>query len=73
MDREIWTAACAHRLQRHWRTIHPDVLQEVAGELWDDEYLRGLMPDAAAVTWLEPVACGHVQPLHIGKTTAVLP
>ena len=53
---EIWIAACAHVLQRHWRTVDPEQLEEVAGELWRDERLQGLGPAEAAVQWLEPVA-----------------
>ncbi|RZI69715.1 MAG: hypothetical protein EOP80_17695 [Variovorax sp.] len=55
MDREIWIAACAHRLQRHWRTVDPELLEEVAGDLWTDRALRELPPHEAAVAWLEPV------------------
>ena len=55
MDREIWIAVCAHRLQFRWRTVAPEQLDEVAAELWADERLRGLPPDAAAVAWLGPV------------------
>ena len=58
MDREPWIAVCAHRLQRQWRTVDPDLLDEVAGDLWRDERLRAMSPDAAAVMWLEPVM-GH--------------
>lgn len=55
MDREIWIAVCAHRLQRQWRTIDPEQLDEVTAELWRDERLREMPPDAAAVAWLGPV------------------
>ncbi len=53
---EIWIAACAHQLQRHWRTVDPEQLEEVAADLWRDETLRALAPAEAAVVWLEPVA-----------------
>ena len=61
MDRETWIAVCAHRLQRQWRTVDPDLLDEVAGDLWREERLRARSPDAAAVMWLEPVT-GHWMP-----------
>ncbi|MBT2321881.1 hypothetical protein J7E62_05860 [Variovorax paradoxus] len=56
MDREIWIAVCAHRLQRKWRTVDPDQLDELAADLWQDEKLRALAPDDAATLWLEPLA-----------------
>ncbi|RYG35548.1 MAG: hypothetical protein EON93_06375 [Burkholderiales bacterium] len=55
MDRDIWIAACAHRLQRQWRTVDPELLEEVAGDLWADHALRELPPNEAALAWLEPV------------------
>ena len=55
MEREIWIARCAHRLQRHWRTVDPEQLDEVAADLWKDERLRELPPEAAAVAWLGPI------------------
>ena len=54
---EIWIAACAHALQRHWRTVDPEQLEEVASDLWRDQLLRELTPGEAATRWLEPVAC----------------
>jgi hypothetical protein len=62
MDREIWIAVCAHRLQRQWRTIDPDQLDELAADLWKDERLRSLAPDEAATQWLEPLAPGREHP-----------
>lgn len=56
MDRETWIAACAHRLQHQWRTVDPELLDEVAGDLWKDERLREMPPMAAAVDWLKPVS-----------------
>lgn len=56
MDRETWIAACAHRLQRQWRTVDPEQLEEVAGDLWGVERLRDMAPADAAVDWLRPVA-----------------
>jgi hypothetical protein len=52
---ELWIAACAHRLQQQWRTVDPLQLEEVAAELWRDERLRSMPPDAAAVVWFGPV------------------
>jgi hypothetical protein len=62
MDREIWIAVCAHRLQRQWRTIDPDQLDELAADLWRDERLRSLPPDEAATQWLEPLASALEHP-----------
>jgi len=56
MDREVWIALVAHRLQRQWRTVDPDLLDEVAGDLWADERLRNMAPADAASCWLEPIA-----------------
>jgi hypothetical protein len=52
---DLWIAACAHRLQQRWRTVDPLDLKEVAAQLWRDELLRAMPPDAAAVAWLGPV------------------
>jgi hypothetical protein len=52
---DLWIAACAHRLQQHWRTIDPLELEAVAGELWQDEHLRLMAPSDAAAIWLQPV------------------
>jgi len=54
---EIWIAACAYALQRHWRMVDPEQLEEVSGDLLRDERLRGMTPGQAAMLWLEPVAC----------------
>lgn len=51
----IWIAACAHQLQQHWRTVDPTQLEDLAGDLWNDERLRALTPSEAAQIWLEPV------------------
>ena len=59
---EIWIAACAHRLQQHWRTVDPDLLEEVAADLSRDAHLRALSPTQAAAEWLEPVACTPCAP-----------
>jgi len=63
MDRDIWIAVCAHRLQRQWRTVDPEQLDEVAGDLWNDERLRQLPPADAAVDWLRPVAGSRTRAL----------
>lgn len=52
----VWIAACAHRLQQQWRTVDPDQLEELAGDLWRDERLRSMLPADAARAWLEPVS-----------------
>ena len=51
----VWIDACAHRLQRHWRTVDPLELEAVAQELSHDERLRAMLPAAAASTWLSPI------------------
>lgn len=56
MDRSEWIAACAHQLQRRWRTVDPEVLEEVAADLWADDSLRMLPATRAATEWLEPVS-----------------
>ncbi|WP_371436579.1 hypothetical protein [Polaromonas sp.] len=61
---EVWIAACAHRLQLHWRTVDPSELEAVAGEIWRDPRLREMEPDNSAAAWLLPVASGHVHPIH---------
>ena len=55
MEREDWIAVCAHQLQRQWRTVDPDQLDEVAADLWLDERLRAMAPAKAAVEWLRPL------------------
>jgi hypothetical protein len=52
---DLWIAACAHRLQRQWRTVDPEQLEEVAADLWRDPHLREMPPAAAAVEWLKPL------------------
>ncbi len=55
LDDELWIAACAHRLQQHWRTVDPLELEATARELAHDLELRKLAPAAAASRWLAPV------------------
>jgi len=52
----LWIAACAHRLQRQWRTVDPEVLEDVARDLARDPRLRAMAPGEAAVDWLKPVS-----------------
>jgi hypothetical protein len=69
MDREIWIALCAHRLQRRWRTIDPAELDEVAREIANNPDLLGLTPDEAALAWLEPGGTiRNVQPGTAGSS-----
>lgn len=56
MDHSEWIAACAHQLQRRWRTVNPEVLEDVAADLWADESLRMLPATRATTAWLEPVS-----------------
>lgn len=51
----LWIGACAHQLQRRWRTIDPDELETQAEALWRNERLRSLTPAEAAAEWLRPV------------------
>ncbi len=46
---ELWIDACAHRLQRQWRTVDPEMLEEVATDLWRDPRLRAMTPTEAAM------------------------
>lgn len=55
MERDDWIGLCAHRLQRQWRTVDPEVLEDVAADLWADSRWRALPPAFAAVEWLQPV------------------
>lgn len=50
-----WIAACAHHLQKHWRTVDPVQLEEVAKELLENTQLQPLEPADAAALWLRPV------------------
>lgn len=55
MNRETWIACCAHRLHYKWRSLPPEQLDEAAAELWDEEKLREMPPEAAAAAWLGPI------------------
>lgn len=45
---EIWIEACAHRLQRHWRTVESSELAATARQIAQSPELRALAPSAAA-------------------------
>jgi hypothetical protein len=51
----LWIGACAHQLQRRWRTIDPVELEAQAAALWQDARLRSLTPVEAAAEWLRPL------------------
>jgi hypothetical protein len=44
-----------HRLQQQWHTVDPLELEDAARDLWRDERLRSMPPEAAAVEWLKPI------------------
>ncbi len=52
VSRATWVAACSHHLQRQWRSVDPDLLEDVAAELWADAELKALEPADAAAKWL---------------------
>lgn len=54
-DDETWIAACAHRLQLHWRTVDPIELEATAREIAHNTQLRALAPSQAASRWLAPI------------------
>jgi len=47
-----WIAACSARLQQQWPSIDPTRLDDCALDLFRDEKLRALEPEAAALEWL---------------------
>jgi hypothetical protein len=51
-----WLAAMSSRLQQQWPTIDPTRLDDLALDLWRDERLRAMRPEAAAEEWLRPVS-----------------
>jgi len=63
----LWIGACAHQLQRRWRTIDPDELEAQAVALWRIERLRSLTPAEAAAEWLRPVTIDAQQDLRTEK------
>jgi hypothetical protein len=52
---DLWIYYCAQQLKRHWRTVDPEQLEELAADLACEAHLRALSPRAAALKWLEPV------------------
>jgi hypothetical protein len=52
---DLWIYHCAQQLKRHWRTVDPEQLEELATDLAGETHLRALSPIAAALKWLEPV------------------
>ncbi len=52
---QIWIAACANQLQRRWRTVDPEQLEELAADLWRVPELRRMAPTVAASA-LQPVS-----------------
>lgn len=53
-----WIARCADRLHDRWHTVDPAQLEEVAVEIWKNDYLRSMDPVDAAAFWLTPVGNG---------------
>lgn len=51
----MWIQACAHCLQKKWRTVDPVQLEEVARELLDRGELPPMAPAEAAALWLQPI------------------
>ena len=51
-----WIDRVSAQLQKRWPTIDPARLDDLASDLWTDERLRAMSPDAAAADWLEPVS-----------------
>lgn len=56
MPLHLWIAACAHQLQRRWRTVDSEQLEELARDLARNPDLRAMASDEAAAMWLRPVA-----------------
>lgn len=52
---DMWIFYCAKQLKRHWRTVDPEQLEELAADLAGEPRLRAMSPVAAALLWLEPV------------------
>jgi len=55
LQEQLWIGACAHQLQRRWRSVDPDELEAVAAALARDPVLRALSPMEATVEWLRPI------------------
>ena len=52
---QLWIGACAHQLQRRWRSVDPDELEAVAAALARDPVLRALSPTEETLEWLRPI------------------
>lgn len=52
MDAVTWQARCAARLRVQWPRLQAVETDEAAAELWQDEKLREMKPEDAAVAWL---------------------
>lgn len=52
---DLWIRACVVQLQRQWRTVDPEVLEDLAHDLARDERLRAMEPGKAALDWLRPI------------------
>jgi len=57
---QLWIGACAHQLQRRWRTVDPDELEVLAASLARDPTLRALSPVEATGVWLRPIGPENV-------------
>ncbi len=51
-----WIAKCAERLHARWHTVEPAQLEEVAVDIWKNDYYRSMGPVEAAAFWLTPVS-----------------
>lgn len=51
-----WVAIAARCLQRRWRSIDPEQLDDLAADLWRDERLRVMRPSDAVDAWLAPIS-----------------
>lgn len=51
-----WIIKCAERLHDRWHTVEPAQLEEVAVDIWKNDHLRSMGPEAAAAFWLTPVS-----------------
>lgn len=50
-----WIAKCAERLHDRWHTVEPAQLEEVAVDIWKNDYLRSMGPVEAAAFYAYPV------------------
>ena len=61
LQEQLWIGACAHALQRRWRTVDPDELEAVATALARDPVLRALSPTEATMQWLRAIGSEPVR------------